>query len=49
MAKNKLVSPFVKWVGGKRQLMDTIVAALPRNIRNATYVEPFIVDFNNVI
>jgi DNA adenine methylase len=42
MAKNKLVSPFVKWVGGKRQLMDTIVAALPRNIRNAAYVEPFI-------
>jgi DNA adenine methylase len=42
MAKNKLVSPFVKWVGGKRQLMDHIVAALPRNIRNTTYVEPFV-------
>ncbi len=42
MAKNKLVSPFVKWVGGKRQLMDAIVEAMPKNIRNYTYVEPFI-------
>ncbi len=42
MAKNKLVSPFVKWVGGKRQLMDLIMAALPQNRRNLTYVEPFI-------
>lgn len=42
MAKNKLVSPFVKWVGGKRQLMDSIMEAMPKNIRNYTYVEPFI-------
>jgi hypothetical protein len=25
MAKDKLITPFVKWVGGKRQLMDSIV------------------------
>lgn len=24
MAKNKLVAPVVKWVGGKRQLIDEI-------------------------
>ena len=42
MAKNKLVSPFVKWLGGKRQLMNSIVEALPQNRRNQTYVEPFI-------
>ncbi len=42
MAKNKLVSPFVKWVGGKRQLMDSIMEAIPKNINKSTYVEPFI-------
>lgn len=42
MAKNKLVSPFVKWVGGKRQLINSIMEAMPKNIRNYTYVEPFI-------
>lgn len=42
MAKNKLVSPFVKWVGGKRQLMDSIMGVIPKNIKNYTYVEPFI-------
>lgn len=43
MAKiNKLVTPFLKWVGGKRQLMPTIVTHLPKNINDLTYVEPFI-------
>lgn len=42
MAKNKLISPFVKWVGGKRQLMDSIIEAMPKNIKNYNYVEPFI-------
>ncbi len=42
MAKNKLVTPFVKWVGGKRQLMDVVMEAMPKNISNYTYVEPFI-------
>jgi DNA adenine methylase len=43
MAKsNKLVSPFLKWVGGKRQLMPSIVALLPKNISSYDYVEPFI-------
>lgn len=43
MAKpNKLVSPFMKWVGGKRQLMSSIVEHLPKNIRDYNYIEPFI-------
>lgn len=43
MAKNnKLVAPFLKWVGGKRQLMPSIVSHLPENINDYKYVEPFI-------
>lgn len=43
MAKsNKLVAPFLKWVGGKRQLMSAIFAHLPKNIKSYKYVEPFI-------
>lgn len=43
MAKNnKLVAPFLKWVGGKRQLMPLIVEHLPENIRDYKYIEPFI-------
>lgn len=40
MAKNKLVAPVVKWVGGKRQLLDEIVPRLPKHI--TTYCEPFL-------
>ncbi|MDI9356965.1 MAG: DNA adenine methylase [Chitinophagaceae bacterium] len=39
---NKLVAPFLKWVGGKRQLMPSIVDLLPKNIKDLNYVEPFI-------
>lgn len=42
MAKNKLVTPFLKWVGGKRQIMPSIVELLPKNIGRLNYVEPFI-------
>jgi DNA adenine methylase len=43
MAKNnKLVAPFLKWVGGKRQLMPSIVELMPKNIKELNYVEPFI-------
>lgn len=37
--------PFVKWVGGKTQLLDDIEKALPRNLsqrKSLTYVEPFV-------
>ncbi len=43
MAKNnKLLAPFLKWVGGKRQLMPAIVEHLPENFKNLSYSEPFI-------
>jgi len=39
---NKAVtaSPFVKWVGGKRQLLDDLIHRLPKTFTN--YFEPFI-------
>jgi DNA adenine methylase len=40
MAKNKLIAPFLKWVGGKRQIMPEIVKLLPKKITN--YYEPFV-------
>lgn len=42
MAKNNLVVPFLKWVGGKRQLIPAIEALLPADIQAYHYVEPFI-------
>ena len=40
MAINKLVAPVVKWVGGKRQLLDDITPLLPKRI--TSYCEPFV-------
>jgi DNA adenine methylase len=40
MKKNKLVAPFLKWVGGKRQLMATIKEFIPSDY--TTYYEPFV-------
>ncbi len=40
MAKNKLISPFLKWVGGKRQIMPSILARVPKKYK--TYYEPFV-------
>ena len=40
IAKNKLAAPVVKWVGGKRQLLDEITPRLPKRI--TTYCEPFL-------
>lgn len=37
---NKNVTPFVKWAGGKRQLLDKISERLPQTYNN--YFEPFI-------
>lgn len=37
--------PFVKWVGGKTQLLDEVKKSLPANLHqfnNLTYVEPFV-------
>ena len=40
MAKNLLVSPILKWVGGKRQLLHEIVPYINKNC--SVYVEPFV-------
>ncbi len=42
MARNKLVVPFLKWVGGKRQLIPEIKNILPKGVSNRLYYEPFI-------
>ena len=42
MAKAK---PFIKWVGGKTQLIEQLDAQLPAdfgNWENVTYIEPFV-------
>lgn len=38
--KNILVSPILKWVGGKRQLLDEIRPLIPK--KYSAYVEPFV-------
>lgn len=40
MAKNELIRPVVKWVGGKRQLLKEITPLIPK--RYTTYCEPFV-------
>ncbi len=40
MATNILVSPILKWVGGKRQLLPEIMPYINRNC--STYIEPFV-------
>lgn len=42
MQNNKPVLPVLKWAGGKRQLMTSIVSLLPENISSCKYIEPFI-------
>lgn len=39
-SKNRLVQPFVKWAGGKRQLLNEIEKYIPKKI--TTYYEPFL-------
>jgi len=40
MAGNTEISPIVKWVGGKRQLLPQIMPLIDRNC--STYIEPFV-------
>jgi DNA adenine methylase len=38
-----MASPFLKWAGGKRQLIEQISQRFPRDLQNYTiYVEPFV-------
>ena len=42
---NSKAKPFVKWVGGKGQLIEQLEQKLPAdfdNWENATYIEPFV-------
>lgn len=32
--------PFIKWAGGKRALLDSIVSFIPKDFKN--YFEPFV-------
>lgn len=40
MKKNKLINPVVKWVGGKRQILNEITRYVPKSFK--TYFEPFL-------
>lgn len=40
MSKNVILTPILKWVGGKRQLLSEIYPLIPKKI--TTYVEPFV-------
>jgi len=42
MAKNPLIKPYLKWAGGKRQLLPEIMKYLPKNINDYIYYEPFV-------
>ena len=45
MNENKKPYPFVKWAGGKRQLLPEINKNLPKELLNneiEKYVEPFV-------
>ena len=44
-ATGNKAKPFIKWVGGKGQLLEQLSALLPKDIgerKNLTYVEPFV-------
>lgn len=34
MVNNKIQKPFLKWVGGKSQIIDNIISKIPKNINN---------------
>lgn len=45
ISKPTKAKPFIKWVGGKSQLIPTLEKFLPKNfsqLENLTYIEPFI-------
>jgi DNA adenine methylase len=40
--KDPLVKPYLKWAGGKRQLLPEIRKCIPKNLGNLLYYEPFV-------
>jgi DNA adenine methylase len=38
-----MAKPFLKWAGGKRQLIEEISSRFPSELQNhSTYIEPFV-------
>ena len=45
MIQKTIAKPFVKWVGGKTQLLDEVEKSLPKDLHRyeeLTYIEPFV-------
>ena len=40
MNDSRIQKPFLKWVGGKTQILDDIISKIPKKINN--YHEPFL-------
>ena len=40
--KDPLIKPFLKWAGGKRQILPVIKQHLPTNLSSLIYYEPFV-------
>jgi len=40
--KSAKAAPFLKWAGGKRQLIPELLRSLPEDIKGRRYVEPFL-------
>jgi len=40
--KRKTVKPFLKWAGGKQQIVKLLLQCLPADVENRTYREPFL-------
>ena len=41
-SNNLILRPFLKWAGGKRQLLPVLRQYIPKNLGSSTYFEPFV-------
>jgi DNA adenine methylase len=41
-SENRILRPFLKWAGGKRQLLPILREYIPKNFSSTTYFEPFV-------
>lgn len=42
LRKPEAARPFLRWIGGKQQLVSRLVRCLPEDIKSRRYVEPFV-------